>query len=351
MNKCRIKTDGKAPFIGKLMNLSQIKLFDIRQEDEGCTFSVYEKDVPAVEKILFERGKECVLSEKKEPFFKKAIKRAGLWIGLIAVMAVAVVFSRCVTRIAVGGNELVETETIVEVVKRELGVVPILKRAVDTERVKSAVCDIEEISDASVKVEGNTVFVTVLERLPTIKTPQGDVESKYDALVTKVVVYEGECKTKVGETVKAGDVLIKETDKSAKGDVYGRVWLHENVAIPFSEIALVRTGRKETVYCTGDKKPKYTGKFRLYEAEEEEIVLSTAVPVKARKVTYYEMEEKRREIDFEKQKEDILQTKFDRMERSLPVSCEKLKKWFFIKTVDKMYVLDLYYEIEMKISE
>ncbi len=351
MNKRRIETDGKAPFIGRLMNLSGITLFDIRQEENKCVFSVYEKDVPTVDKILFERGKECVLSEKKNSLFKMAVRRAGLWIGLLAVMALAVVFSRCITRITVEGNELVASETIVEVVRGELGAMPVLKSVADPERLKTAVCGIEEISDASVKIDGNTVFVTVLERLPAIKTPQGDLTSKYDALVTKVVVYEGECVTKVGETVKAGDVLIRETDKSAKGDVYGKVWLHENVAIPFSEITPERTGRYETIYCSGDKKPEYKGKFRLYERVEEEIVLRTAVPVKARKITYFEVEEKRREIDFEAQKDDILQAKFDRMEKSLPAACKKLKKWFFIKTVDKMYVLDLYYEIETKISE
>ena len=350
MNKRLIKTDGKAPFVGKLMNLAGITVFNVRKEEDGCVFSVKEKDVPAVEKILCEKNKKCVVSEKKESFFKRALNRSGLWIGLLVVMAVAALFSRCVTKISVNGNENVPTEAIVEAVAREIGL-PVMKSAVDPDKLIRAVCGIEEISDASVRVEGNTVFVTVLERLPAAELPHGDVKSKYDALVTRVIVYEGECLVKAGDTVKTGDVLIKETDKSAKGEAYGRVWFHENAIIPFSEIALVRTGREETVIYTGDKKPEYRGKFDLYEVEETETVPKLPIPLKARKITYFEVEEKRIEIDFEAQKEDILRKKFDRIEKALPGPFEKPKKWFFIKTVDKMHVLDLYYEIEMKISE
>ena len=70
-----------------------------------------------------------------------------------------------------------------------------------------------------------------------------------------------------------------------------------------------------------------------------------------KKITYFEVAEKEETIDFEAQKEEILQRKFSEMEKSLPDSYENPKKWFFIKTVDKIYVLDLYYEVEIKISK
>ena len=344
-------SDGTAAQVSNLIMLSGIKIFDVRERGDGCVFSVNSKDFGAAKKVLESKSKSFVpLGNDKGGLLKRVVKRVGVWVGLIIFTAVAVAFSQCVTKISVSGNEEVTTEEIEEAVLKELEL-PSIKSVVDAERIKQNVCDIEMISDASVEIEGNTVFVNVLERLPQVKTPEGDVKSLYDALITKIVLYEGECKTRVGDTVRAGDVLITKTDGNALGDVYGRVWIHEQTVVPFSRIVLSRTGRKQTVVFTGDKAPKYRGEFRLYETETEDVLLRLAVPFKAKKITYYEVEEREETIDFEARKEEIIQEKFDAMEKTLPQPYEKLKNWFFIKTVDKMNVLDLYYEIEIKISE
>ncbi len=328
-----------------------IKIFDVREREDGCVFSVNGKDAGSAKKILESKRKSFVpIGPDRSGILKRAVKRVGVWVGLIVFTAVAVAFSECVTKISVSGNEEVTTEEIKEAVLQEIDL-PSIKSVVDTERVKKKVCEIEMISDASVEIDGNTVFVNVLERLPQVKTPEGEVKSLYDALVTKIVLYDGKCETRVGDTVRAGDVLISKTDGNAQGDVYGRVWIHEQTVVPLSRIVLRRTGREQTIFFTGDKAPEYRGEFRLYETETEEVLLRLAVPFKAKKITYHEVEEKEETIDFEERKEEIVQEKFDAMEKALPRPYEKLKNWFFIKTVDKMNVLDLYYEIEIKISE
>ena len=231
-------SDGTAAQVSNLIMLSGIKIFDVRERGDGCVFSVNSKDFGAAKKVLESKSKSFVpLGNDKGGLLKRVVKRVGVWVGLIIFTAVAVAFSQCVTKISVSGNEEVRTEEIEEAVLKELEL-PSIKSVVDAERIKQNVCDIEMISDASVEIEGNTVFVNVLERLPQVKTPEGDVKSLYDALVTKIVLYEGECKTRVGDTVRAGDVLITKTDGNALGDVYGRVWIHEQTVVPFSRIVL-----------------------------------------------------------------------------------------------------------------
>ena len=180
--------------------------------------------------------------------------------------------------------------------------------------------------------------------------PEDVVVSKYDALVTKIVLYEGDCHVAVGQAVKRGETLIKKTDKKAKGDVYGRIWLNESRIISSEKLIVRRTGRKETYYCSLDSEHEYKGVFTEYETEKSEVWLPMAVPLKVKKMEYYEVEEIKVEVDLEKEKEETISEAFSQLERKVPENAQNAKKWFLIKTVDKKVILDLYYEVEIKIS-
>ena len=69
-----------------------------------------------------------------------------------------------------------------------------------------------------------------------------------------------------------------------------------------------------------------------------------------KKIVVYEVEEKERKFDFDAEKESLINAEIMNIENNLPVDAKKTRWWYFVKTVDKNTVLDLYYEIVVKLT-
>ena len=59
-NRRTIFTDGTAAQISNLMILSGIRIFDIREKEDGCAFSVDGRDLKAVKRVLDDKRKKFV---------------------------------------------------------------------------------------------------------------------------------------------------------------------------------------------------------------------------------------------------------------------------------------------------
>ena len=353
MNRTSVGTDGKIVYIVGLLLSAGIKIWNVRGDETNCVFDIMPKDVEKCKKVLLDHGKKFEMISDRSParVWKTMLSRAGLFVGFVIIAIIMAVYSLCVTRISVSGNETISSHEIEDRVRTEISL-PIWKNKIDNKKIKTAVCLLPGVSEASVSVEGNSIFVSVLEELPSVKREEGDAISKYDALVTKIVLYEGTPETEVGKTVKAGETVIKAGESGvARGEVYGRIWLTEHIVVPLQRVVTYRTGRKEIVYTSTGSEEKYSGVFSLYEAVREEVWFPMVIPIKMRKTTYFEIKQKQETVDFEMQKEELIEEAFARMESRLPSDAQKVKKWFFIKTVDKTPVLDLYYETEVKVNE
>lgn len=353
MDKIVVKTNGKIPFVTSLLLSEGIKIFDIRPEGNGCVFGIGRKDREKCRRILIKNNKEFnVVSERTPSALKKKIlSRSGLIAGTFFVAAALGFYSTTITAIDVSGNDRIPSEDIIAAVRKEMPV-PSPKNSVDTEKIRDSVCLLPGVSSASVNTEGNTVFVTVLEELPPVPIDSGDVKSKFDASITKIVVYNGEGAIKVGDAVKRGDVLISPDENGvARGEVFGRIFLNEQIVVPKERIVVRRTGRVKKTYSLIGREIKYKGDFLLYEKSERNVWTPLVLPLKVKETTYYELEEMMEKADIEREKEGLIAEAFERLEARLPQNAQNVKKWFFIKTVDKMTVLDLYYEAEVKIND
>ncbi len=179
---------------------------------------------------------------------RRAWRRPGLCVGCLLGLALFLLSSLVVWRVEVVGNKALPESEIVSYLE-EVGVgVGSFARSFDTKKAKSALLlRYPELSFASVYVRGTTVSVEVREgeRIPEEPIKEEGCANQiaaYDALIERVSVKAGRPAVKVGQTVKAGDLLISGLYDSAngiravyaKGEVLGRIGKKIEINQPYT---------------------------------------------------------------------------------------------------------------------
>jgi len=330
-----------------LLSLRGISLRNIREGRE-TVFTVDKEDYPAVQELLQKNGKKVAVVKDLSfrGFLQIAGARSGIFFGLILFGFALFIYGTSVTRYTVTGNENVSSDILNEVIEEEISF-PTVRSEVELSCLKKRICKVDGIADASVFLQGNVLCVEVREELPLRgEEEEKDIVALFDGVLEKVTVFRGEARKKVGDTVRKGEVLIRKTDEGCEGEVYGRAWIGRRLVYMPTEIVTERTGRSVAEYGQSSG----CGAFSLFEKEEEQVLLPFSVPIYTKKTVYYELREIEKEVNFEKNKEEIISRETEKLCNSLPSDCEKVKTWFFVKTVDKTTVLDIYYEIRIKLS-
>lgn len=353
-----------AEFTANLLRTQNIGVKKLIKCGDGCKFFIKSADYAKFVKIAENYNKEFTVLKDgtRKSFFKNNIWRFGLYVGFIAVIIAVVFYSRSVTRLEIGGNNRISTEVIYAAVT-EITPLPSVRAGVNREEIEKAVIKIDGVSSASAQVKGNTIIVEIYEELDKVdvldKSDYSDIYSNSDGIVTRVIVYSGTAEVKAGDTVRKGqklissDVILDENltaKEKALGDIYGRVWISKNLTYYPTIIERRRTGRTETKVNAFKKNSEYKGGFSMYEEETQEFYLNSVFPIKMYKTTYYEVEETEAEFDFDANSEGIIKEATHALEETLPEDCIKLRTWYNVKRLDKIVVLDIYYEIETKLT-
>jgi similar to stage IV sporulation protein len=251
-----------------------------RDKDGGMILFVLLRDKERLSNLSCEMRGEGGLPV----FLKKAKRRQGLCVGAFLGLLLFILSSLVVWRVEVTGNQALSEGEIVSCLE-EIGIgVGNLSKRVDTSKAKNALLlRYPELSFVSVYVRGTTVSIEVREgealpEKPPKEEGYANQVAAYDAIVERVSVKAGRPAVAVGETVKAGDLLISGLYKSAngiravyaKGEILGRVGqkieikqpytvqekiLDEEKKIGFSllffgkEIKVFKNGRNNTQSC------------------------------------------------------------------------------------------------------
>ncbi len=363
-NKAVYETESNIVFLINLMTLSKVPVGNVKQIDKVCRFTVKGKYTAEAERVLAEHGKvfRKIKDATTQSFIKKNAARFGLYAGVLIIALFAALWAGTVTEVKISGIKLVSEEEILSAAE-ELAVLPTKKSSLDLDEIEKKIVGIKGVSNVSLGIKGNVFFIDILEELPepdvidySEKTP---IISSYDAVITKIVTYNGTATKKVGDTVKKGDTVILPqkiaedgtiTEVKALGDVYGRIWITEQYVFTPTVIVNERTGREKTYLLTAFSKAEPKSPFEFCVKEESEFV-SSFFPTKLRKITYYETEAKTVKFDYEKERERLIEEKTAEVEKKIPEGAEKVRSWFSEKTVDKNAVLVIYYEIIVKLND
>ena len=351
-------------FVATLLRSDGIVLYNVKQNGEFCRFLVADTDAEKTEAVLVSRGKDYKKREK--PSLKRTIvvsyKRIGFFVGVILAFSLLFVWSEIVTEVRVSGTNLVSEAEVIACLGDECRM-PKKKKEIDVKEWEKKLIAQPGVSNASLEIKGNIVFIRILEELeepePLNYTQISDVISDFDGVVTKVVCHAGTPLVRQGDTVRKGDVLIsssvtaadgKETKVRALGEVYGRVWVTEESVFTPTVIVTEETGKEKCYIVSENARSRIIPPFPSCNDEESILFDGRFFPLKFIKIIYKETNEKEMDFDYYAQRETLIAEKTAQLEATLPEGVEKIRTWFSEKTVDKNVLLVIYYEIVINLS-
>lgn len=365
----RLKISGGAGVTLNILKRGGVPFYRAKCGKNCVSVSIEKKYFKAAEKVLSDAGRTFE-TEKRSGllyFFKRFPLRLGVFLGLIAAIFAAQYYSKHVFSL-----ELYSTETDVAEIAQVLsdaGVTfPSRAEDIDEKALELAILqNVKGASHATVEVAGTRLKVSVLsefrhEPIIDMTTPAPIVATR-DALITRIVCTSGTALVKVGDIVRAGEILIAPyivageeltVPTAAHGEVYGEVLRQKNVILPLKTLKSVRTGKCETyakirLGALESNVPKPS--FSEWESETKSVLIPSAIPVFVDYVTYYETVSEPSDAVYSEGFTEEIATGLAAFRAELPETSVIVNSYTRIKRLDNYTVLELYYQTEEFVYE
>ena len=294
------------PFLcANLFILSGIPCFDI--ENEGTCFlcSVSHNDRKAVETLCRQKGicTEILYEKGFFSFVPKALRRPGLILGVLLGIFCLFQSTNYVWDVQISGNESLSEERVFEILEKYGFRIGCRHSSLDLHQICNRIpMENDEIAWITVNMMGSVAEIELVE---TRKKPANDEKEKNPVnLVAKeageILRFElssGRAVTGVGQTVKAGDLLVagyseKETGlhpRASSGRVYARVLRTKQLFIPYeytvkTESEPILLEKSINILGKGlllhKNKLKFSEEYGIIEDEYRPTVLGIALPLR-----------------------------------------------------------------------
>ena len=226
------------------------------------------KAIPLAQRV------QCAITPAQKvgaPYFLARFrKRYALLAGLALSLAAVSVLSRFVLTIDVSGNETVSSAQILSELRRQ-GLRPgVYGPALDENTIiHEALLQLPELAWMTVNLHGTRAEVLVREAVPKPEDREedqvGDIVSRSGGIILRVEALAGEAKCDVGDTVAAGEVLIRGhirleapeysggadlgwSQVHPRGHVYARTWRTMTAQIPLTAQVKTYTGEEARLW-------------------------------------------------------------------------------------------------------
>lgn len=183
--------------------------------DLTLRFRLLRADYRRLLRLTQHRGEKLRLLRRKGIYWaaRRLLKRPVLLLGMLFLLALVLVLPTRILFIEVEGNGSIPARQILEAAEScgiQFGV---SRREVRSERMKNALlAAIPELQWAGINTSGCTAVISVRERTtPEEQTKKNCVSSivaARDGVITEMTVLQGNGICKVGQAVKAGQVLV-----------------------------------------------------------------------------------------------------------------------------------------------
>lgn len=266
----RVEVTGAFP--ERFLNLCAqegLAFWDMEQPDSHTLFlTVAWTDRKALDGLAERTGCTASTGEKKgvPPFLLRFRKRYAFLVGLAMALAAVCFLSRFVLVLEVEGNERISAQVILTELSRQ-GLKPgVYGPSLDLRGITNEVLlDLKELSWITVNLHGIRAQIVVREALeqPEMvdETLQGNIVARAPGIVTRMEAWSGDPAVSVGDTVLAGDVLIRGSLEMgqplvgdtipppmtvrALGKVEGRTWRTLTASIPLAASVKNYTGEEQ----------------------------------------------------------------------------------------------------------
>ena len=200
-----------------LRNAGICVLCTVRKEgDISITLTVKRADFRALKSLCTKRGYElsAVRREGRYWFFKHLLHRPVLVVGFVLLLLLTVYLPQRVLFICIEGNDQVPTRLILEKCE-DFGVfLGANRREIRSEKLKNYLIEqIPQIQWVGINTAGCVATVSVKERERELEKNSGvtgvsSIVATRDGIVTECTVTRGKALCKVGQAVKAGQMLV-----------------------------------------------------------------------------------------------------------------------------------------------
>lgn len=312
----------------KLLNeiSRDFSLFEIdRQMKTETTFKCSYLSHKKIQKILRSKNIEIVSLSHEGflPAVNKIFSSYGVIFAVVLFLSFYIFQYQFIFQYEVIGLESLNINEIVAYVKENFST---NRNVIKTKDVEvGLVNSFEEISFASCIIKGQTLVINIKEKLLPEQI-YGDFEpikALKDGKITEINLVSGTLCVKVGDIVKAGDVLVEPYTLDTSGNIKQVEANAEILAEVYNEgscdhyekyIEIKRTGKTViqndiTLFGLNIYTFKQENKFEMFEIETEEVSLikNLFLPFKMKKTIYYELEKNLIESKFEDVKSEMVE--------------------------------------------
>lgn len=182
--------------------------------------------------------------------------RLGLLVGTILAAVMVLLSLNVVWRVEVSGNESVSyTEVETLLAENGFGVGSFISSA-DLTLIENRIMKNDpRIAWISVNMNGTVANIEIRETKKGERRPQAaaDLVAVRDGKIERIESFDGNCIVKVGDVVRAGDVLVSGIYSNengdyrttrAEGEIFARTLRQFSIEVPFEITEKVYTGRK-----------------------------------------------------------------------------------------------------------
>lgn len=356
----------------KYCQKENIALYNIDRKDyKNIEFDINYKDKKHFYELVKLQNYACIESQTqgKNKIANFVKLRFGLIFGAFLFIFFNIFSSFMIFDIKIYGNSYVDSSKIIQVLNTyNINVGKFVKNQ-DFNFIETEITNnIEDISLCSIMKKGTTIVVNVKEKLKNEEMQfisQGkDIVATQNFTLTELVVANGTAKKKVGDSVKAGDVIVagyvldsygKKINCKASANIKAKTWFSASEIYKKELEINVRTGKKvinSYLDLFGVKYPikNIKNEFEFFEEELKETeIKNNFLPFKMYTTTYYEITKQVVEQDFEKDRQKILE-KCQKQAYSKVVDTSLISNMFDTITEEKdCFVITSYIEVNLSL--
>ena len=245
---------------------SGITVYEANREDDGIVscFLIGRKDLKHLQKLCERRGYDIKVSGAGGIYWAafQLLKRPILVLGIAVLCLLAVYLPTRVFFVRVEGNTSIPTRLILEKCEESGICFGASRRLVRSEKVKNALLEaIPELQWAGINTSGCVATVTVRERSDLTESEEKSAVTSIvalrDGIITQCTVTGGTGLCRVGQVVRAGDLLVSGyTDCGisiragrAEAEIYAQTQRELTAIIPTQWTQKARNGFGEKKYA------------------------------------------------------------------------------------------------------
>ena len=305
-----------------LCSRNGLTLWDVKREKSRIKCRMTVRDFKQLRRIIRRGGVRVHITEKHGlPFFTSHYrKRWGIPAGAALFFASLKLLSCFIWSVEVTGNREVAAEDILAACQT-IGIDEgVYAKGVDYKTTgQKLLLAMPELAWASLNLEGCRVTVNVSEAEKNDREENRpcNLKARADGIVTRIDVKTGDCVVKVGDTVRAGDLLVSGVAEKAgttrwvhaAGSITAQTTREVTASASFRQTVTGKTATRRVLEIFGVAVPLYLGKLPApYESQNDVSawrLLGETLPVRMHRKTFWFTEEQERLFSREELEEQL----------------------------------------------